>query len=199
MTTLGEMELEDAAKKAVGNWQAFQSFCWHRACEVDSAKDWAIVYSHHRDSGLLDQSNSAAIAEALEPFMECNDPDVTPEHHQHWATGWIDGFAIRVFRNCEITEAFRSYHELAQRLAECLVLSEEDYSRREYESTLENIDCCGWRLKRRFALPAEWKSLVFDWFWEHNQHAVENRDDQGGYPSEDELKAAFAALGFGNT
>jgi hypothetical protein len=199
MTTLGEMELEDAAKKAVGNWQAFQSFCWHRACEVDSAKDWAIEYSHHRDGGLLDQSNAGAIAAVLEPFMECIDGDVIPEHHHHWAVGWIDGFAIRVFRNGESTEAFRTYYEITQRLAACQVLDEGDYSRREYESTLENIESCGWRLKRRFALPDDWKSLVFDWFRENNQHAVENRDDQGGYPSEDELQAAFVALGFGNS
>jgi hypothetical protein len=151
MTTLGEMELEDAAKKAAGNWQTFQSFCWHRACDVDSAKDWAIVYSHHRDSGLLDQSNSAAIAEALEPFCECSDPDVIPEYHHHWAVGWIDGFAIRVFCHGEITEAFRTYHEITQRLAACPVLDEGDYSRREYESTLENIESYGWRLTRCFA------------------------------------------------
>ena len=37
---------------------------------------------------------------------------------------------------------------------------------------------------------------MFSWFWDHNQRAVENRDDQGGYPSEDELREAFDALGF---
>ena len=37
---------------------------------------------------------------------------------------------------------------------------------------------------------------MFSWLWDHNQRAVENRDDQGGYPGEDDLKEAFAALGY---
>jgi hypothetical protein len=58
---LGEMDLEEAAEQAAGNWREFDSFCWHRAQVIDDADNWAIVYSHHRDSGLLDQSNAAAV------------------------------------------------------------------------------------------------------------------------------------------
>ena len=45
-------------------------------------------------------------------------------------------------------------------------------------------------------LPEGWESEVFSWFWDHRQSAVENRDDQGGYPEEDDLRAAFDALGY---
>lgn len=195
-TALGEMELEDAANDAAGNWRHFESFCWHRASELDDADEWAIVCSHHRDSGLLDQSNADAIGKALEPFMDGDDPDVIAEHHDHWAVGWIDGFAIRVFRSGEITDAFRAYHGLSKRLADYPILDEEDYSRREYGNTLDNIAEAAWRLKRAFDLPEDWESIVFRWLWENNQRAVENRDDQGGYPSEYELEAAFVALDF---
>jgi hypothetical protein len=195
-TTLGDMELEEAAKHAAGDWRHFDCFVWHRGYDLDDADDFCIVYGHHRDSGLLAQSNAAAIAEALEPFMDGDDPDVVPEHHHHWAVGWIDGHSIRVFRDGQITDAFRAYHELAQRLADYPVIDEEDYSRREYEATLENIADAAWRLKRSFELPEGWEGQVFDWFWQHNQHAIENRDDQGGYPEEAELEAAFEALGF---
>ena len=71
--------------------------------------------------------------------MEEETADVRAEHHGHWACGWIDGYAIRVYRNGQITEAFRAYHELAARLADYPVLNEEDFSRREYEATLENL------------------------------------------------------------
>ncbi len=37
---------------------------------------------------------------------------------------------------------------------------------------------------------------MFSWLWDHRQRAVENRDDQGGYPEEDDLRAAFEALGY---
>jgi len=103
---LGTLDLEEAAKNAVGNWQKFNSFVWWR--EVDDADRWAIIYTHNRDSGLLDQSNAAVVRTALEPFTEGDDPDVVMESHNHWAVGHVDGFSIRVFRNSEITQAFQS-------------------------------------------------------------------------------------------
>ena len=34
------------------------------------------------------------------------------ESHNHWAVGHVDGFCIRVYRDGEITEAFKTYHDL---------------------------------------------------------------------------------------
>ena len=132
----------------------------------------------------------------MEPLTEDDDPDVVFESHNHWAVGHIDGFSIRVFRDSGITEAFTKYHELTERLTEYPVLDEDDYSQREFEATLENLTDAAWRLKDDYELPENWEGNVFDWFWEHNDRAVENTDDQGGYPSEESLQAAFDALGF---
>lgn len=197
-TVLGELGLEEAAKQASGNWRGFKSFAWHRATDLDDGENWAILYTHNRDSGLLDVSNAAAIAKALEPFTEGDDPDVVGEQHDHWACGWIDGFSIRVFRtrSGEITEAFKVYHALTARMTDYPVLDESDYSEREYEAALENIGLSAWRLKRDFALPDGWESSVFDWLWQHRDHALENVDDQGGWPEEDDIVAAFVALGY---
>lgn len=196
MTDVGTMTLEDAANQLAGNWKKFDSFAWFRRQELDDPDSWAVVYTHHRDSGLLDQSNAGVIAKKLEPFTNGDDPDVAFESHSHWAVGYIDGFSIRVFRNGEITEAFKVYHDLAERMDNYPVLDESDYSQREYDATLENLTDAAWRLKHEFTLPDGWEGEVFSWFWDHNQSAVENRDDQGGYPSEDELREAFDALGF---
>ena len=135
----GELTLEEAARDAVGNWQRFESFCWFRRNVVDDTDNWAIFYTHHRDSALLDQSNAAVIEKAMEPFTEDDDPDVVFESHNHWAVGHIDGFSIRVFKDGEITEAFKTYHELTERMAAYPVLDEDDYSQREFEATLENL------------------------------------------------------------
>jgi hypothetical protein len=196
MSSIGTMDLEEAAKVAAGNWMRFESFVWWRRREMDDAADFAILYTHNRDSGLLDQSNADAIAKTLEPFTDGDDPDVNFESHNHWACGWIQGHAIRVFRDGEITESFRFYHELAERMDNYPVLDEEDYSRREYEVTLENIADAARSLRHDYDLPDGWDSEVFSWFWDNNQRAVENRDDQGGYPSEDDLEEAFDALGY---
>lgn len=194
---LGTLDLEEAAKKAAGNWQHFDSFVWFRDRELEDSDKWSVIYTHHRDSGLLDQSNAAAIAEAMEQFIDGNDPDVVFESHSHWAVGHIDGFSLRVFdHNGEITPAFRAYHELVERLAEYPVLDEEDYSRRAYEATLENIADAAWKLKRQFDLPEGWESEVFSWLANNNASEIEDKDDRGGWPSEESLRAAFEALGY---
>jgi hypothetical protein len=193
---LGELDLEDAANEAAGNWQDFQCFVWFRDRELDDAESWSIIYTHNRDSGLLDQSNAEVIRKVLEPFSDTDDPDVVFESHNHWAVGHVDGFSIRVFRDGQITEAFKVYHELAERIADYPILDETDYSERELEATLDNLTGAAWRLKDTFELPEGWESEVYSWFSDHNCSAIENRDDQGGYPDENELTEAFDALGY---
>ena len=121
------------------------------------------------------------------PSPKGDDPDVVLETHDHWAVGHVDGFSIRVYRNGEITEAFKTYHDLMEQMDGYPILDEEDYSNREYEATLENISDAAWRVKHEYDLPEGWESEVFSWFWDHRQSAVENRDDQGGYPEEGDL------------
>src|SRR5450432_2060724 len=111
---LGELDLDDAAKQAAGNWQDFKCFVWFRDRELSDADQWAVIYTHNRDSGLLDQSNAAVIEKAMKPFSDGDDSDVVFESHSHWAVGHVDGFSVRVFKAGKITEAFSKYHELAQ-------------------------------------------------------------------------------------
>jgi hypothetical protein len=196
MTALGELTLEDAATEAAGNWQSWTCFVWDRERVLDDAEKWGLVYTHNRDSGLLAQSNSDAISKPMESFTDTDDPDVVMESHSHWAVGHVDGFSIRVIRKGEITDAFKAYHELSEQLADCPILDEEDYSERELEATLENINDAAWRVKHEYTLPEGWESEAYSWLSDHRSGSVENRDDQGGYPDEDDLRAAFLALGY---
>ena len=194
--SIGEMTLEDAAKEAAGNWQRWSCFVWFRERDIADPNAWTILYTHNRDSGLLDQSNSEQIAEAMAPYTDGDDPDVVMESHDHWAVGHVDGFSVRVFRDGQITDAFKTYHDLMERLDGYPILDEEDYSEREYEATVENITDAAWRLKHEYDLPEGWECEVYSWLSDHRQRAVENRDDQGGYPEEQDLRDAFAALGY---
>ena len=72
-TTLGDMTIEDAAREMAGNWKLFDSFVWDRD-NFPHADNWAIVYTHNRDSGLLSLSNAQAIAKALTPYSDGDDP-----------------------------------------------------------------------------------------------------------------------------
>jgi hypothetical protein len=196
MTGLGKMIVEDAAKQAAGNWKSWTCFVWDRERDLDEPCTWAIFYTHNRDSGLLAQSNAEAIGKAMLPFTEGDDPDVVMESHSHWAVGHIDGFSMRVYRNGEITVAFKTYHELSEQLADYPILDEENYSEREVEATLENITDAAWRVKHEYDLPEGWGSDVYSWLSDNRPASLENRDDQGGYPQEDDLNAAFDALGY---
>lgn len=192
---LGELDLQDAATHAAGNWLDFKCFVWFRS-DIPDSQNWAVVYTHHRDSGLLDQSNAALIEKALEPFTDGDDADVVMESHNHWAVGHIDGFSIRVFKDGKITDAFRKYHELAEAMDAYPILDEEDYSRREHAATVENIADAAWRLKDGYELPDGWECEVYSWLSGNDCGEIESGDDQGGYPSEDALRRAFDALGF---
>ena len=76
------------------------------------------------------------------------------------------------------------------------ILDEADYSERETETTFENLTDAAWPLKHEFELPEGWEGDVYSWLSDYNQSAIENRDDQGGYPEEDDLREAFKALGY---
>jgi hypothetical protein len=152
MGTIGEMTLEEAASQAAGNWKRYSCCCWDRLREIDDPDDSAILYTHHRDSGLLDQSNAAAMADAVRSFTESENPDVVFESHAHWAVGHVDGFSIRVYRDDAITDAFHVYHGLMKRLEAYPVLDESDYGRREYDAALENIEDATWRFKSTYDL-----------------------------------------------
>ena len=196
MGTIGEMTLEEAASQAAGNWKRYSCFCWDRMREIDDPDDWAIIYTHHRDSGLLDQSNAAAMADALRSFSESENPDVVFESHAHWAVGHVDGFSMRVYRDDAITDAFHVYHGLMERLEAYPVLDDSDYGRREYQAALENIEDVAWRLESTYDLHDGWEAEVYEWLSAHRPGAVENKDDRGAYPSEHDLLDAFNGLGY---
>jgi len=104
------LSLEESAAKAAGNWQRFTCFVWFERPEA--AEDYTIVYTSNRDSGPLDRANDKAIRKAIQPFFDADVPDVHCESHSHWAVGHVDGYAIRVYRDGQITDAFAKWCEL---------------------------------------------------------------------------------------
>jgi hypothetical protein len=183
------MELEQRAAKAAGNHRAFQSFGWHE--RPDNDEEWTIVYTSNRDADLVTQANAAAIAEMMSEHIG---EDCREESHGHWAVGHVDGYAIRVFRNGQITDAFRKWCEIQDSLEEYPILDDEKHSELEHEAALEGISLAGKRMVRDDA-PETWPSEVFSWFWDNNQGALEH-DGQGAYPSEDDMTEALEALGY---
>lgn len=180
------------AAKLVNNHARFESFAWHEA-PVDRAA-WGIYYTHNRDSGLLDQSNAAVIAVALKAFDEST---VRGAGASHWACGWVDGVAVRVYAaDGSLTDAARVLGELVLRMEDYPVLDDDDYSRRETEATYEGIRQAGYGYVSDHA-PKSWVGRVLQWFDAHDPSALESDgQDQGGYPDKEQILTALAALGY---
>ena len=187
------IDVEALARQAAGNHKDFVSFAWHD--EPEDSENWCIVHTNNRDSGLLNQSNAAAIANILEPHILAEEEDVRPMRCAHWGCGWVDGYALRVYRNGEITAAFTAWCEIVEALEDYPVLDEEDHSLREYEAALETIGDVGGRYLADGA-PDDWREGVYSWLWDHDQRELDNRDGTGAYPSEESVQNALAALGW---
>ncbi len=196
MTWIDWPNVDATARQMAGNWRNFSCFVWYRASDLEDASQWMIWYTSHRDAGLLEQSNEKVFKERLTPFAEGDDPDVVFEQHSSSLVGYLDGFSLRVYRpDGTITEAFREFCSIKERLDDYPVLDEAYYSAREYKATLDNYRNELWRLKDR--LPAGWEAEVFSWFSDNgHDRYIENRDDQGGYAPREAITEALKHLGF---
>lgn len=192
------LDCTDMAKELAGNWRKFNSFAWHARDDHDDAGNWCIVYTSNRDSRLVEESNASAIEKMLTPYLEADEPDVIAERHGHWGVGYVDGYAIRVYdASGNVTPAFRAWCDIVASLEYYPLLDDEDYSRREYDATLANIES---ELRRvEYELPDDASSAIFSWLWDNDQREVESCDDQGGYPSREALERACEALGYAYT
>jgi hypothetical protein len=194
-TRIDWADVEQAATLLAGNWQKFTCFAWHRAYDLEDADDWCVWYTSHRDAGLLEQSNEAAINQRLAHFAEGDAPDLVFETHSHWASGYLRGFSVRTSRpDGTITPAFKEFCSIKEQLEDYGVLDEADYSEREFEATLDNYRGEMWRL--RDGLPAGWESEVYRWFSDHgHDRYTENRDDEGGHAPREAIITALQDLG----
>lgn len=188
--------IEAFAKALAGNWRTFDSFAWFGRPE--DADDWAIIYTHHRDSGLLDQSNARVLAKQLESYLDEN--ALVAESHNHWAVGYIDGYSVKVFdSDGNPMPVIKVLFDVAKRLADYPVLDEDDYSALESDATYDNVQHALGYLLQKLDLNLDVPSLadeVISWIGNETSCGLESCDDQGGYPDDDELTDALVNLGY---
>lgn len=101
------MTEQELAKELAGNWRKFDSFLW-----TDSPKDeesWCIIHTRTRD-------DISPHAKVLDRTMKKYPEDAIPQHFTHWAFGWVDGWAIRVYGpDKQLTDAFKAFYKLYKR------------------------------------------------------------------------------------
>lgn len=187
--------IEEAAKSAAGNWRKFEYFDWYDSRKVPDPDNWFIWNIASKASRLVEQSNAATIRDEI---ADAPETDWHFERFNHFGPGWVDAVAIRVYNpDKTTTEAFQKAFALAERLQGYAVLDEGDYSQRVYDATLENFKSAAYSLKQDYNLPEDWPEQVYSWLNDNcYESAIENRDDKGGYPKEQDLIDAFIGLGF---
>ena len=127
-----EQEIQEKAKKAAGNWRSFDSFIWAEQPEED-ADDWCLINIRSRDSEPIERANARAIEATLKPFTKGKKREVDFQRFNHWAVGWMDTVALRVYKKEKITKAFREMCILQDRMDAYPILDEELLAEEELE------------------------------------------------------------------
>jgi hypothetical protein len=192
---LAELSIEDAAKEAAGNWQDFHCFWWQRKLELEDPENWAIIYTHNRDSGLLDQSSAEFISNAMKPFTDTDDPDV---FLKVTAIGLWDMLTVSAFGSSRMVKSQPPSNDTtnSQQRWGLSNLRRKRLQRPGIRSHPGKYSDCSLAIRKAYALPDTWVSQVYDWFSENDFAAIENVDDQGGSPSEEQLMEAIESIGF---
>lgn len=209
------------AGTAAGNWKRGSSpspytveINYFKDEHIDDGSNWCLwIFSWYQHS-LMDEANERAIRDRFAKlFAEGKDVrDYGPLRTS------VLGYLVRVYQERggvpinKLTSAFELMCKTRRQLQQYAVLNDFNYSEMVYDATVRNIEqglrghklweYCYWapepedgnnpgqHLHR--CAEALWK-----WFWDNDQQAIEG-DDDGGYPSDDQLAKAIFALGWTN-
>ena len=197
MTTQGNpFYYDEMAKELVNNHAKFESFGWHDGPE--DREEWCIVHTHNRDSGLLAQANAQVIAKRLAAFVKKG--TVLAQHFGHWLCGWVDGYAIRVYkRNLPTdkrsglgayTAAFKVWCDITAELEGYPVLDDDLYNNMQTEAARESIKDNAPTLINP---PENWVDRVFKYLWDRHQEVLEVREGSV-YVDEETIRTAIVNI-----
>ena len=175
--------LKMRAAEMADNWRKWTCFSWSEPMEGV----WAIVYTHNRDSTLLHRINAEVIGRTMASFGE----DAVPQRHNHFACGWIEGFAIRVYdEDGEVTKAFEAWESLCDKAENHPVLDEDLYSAAESEELWKEVSEAVRRVARKF-VEAPTEETV-----EQVMSALQLSYHEHRGPDEDKIEGALVQMGF---
>ena len=212
-SSFNSQHLSDFAAQAAGNWQRWTS-C---AMWGDGTNDnhWFFFEPEHRDSDLLDKSNTIQIKKALEPWTDGDDPDVIFSSANCSLVGWRTQIRVCIYRqffrhaadgclysedpestdNLLVTPAARTIHEIILALANYPIFNDEHYSELEYEEWGRGVsEVTGYMLRRLFTLTeGQTEEQAVD---DVSMWLSESEVDTHDWPDEDDVKKALIELGY---
>ena len=174
-----------------------EPFRWHSSNNYggQDLTQYYRVLGRSRDSGLLETSNWEVGETEFKQF----DSGWEVFGFNHWAVGWID--ELMVHENAPEDVLILAANIRGQ-LENYPILDEEDHSNREYEAAVDNITEAYKCLKRldvydgTLSTRADVKVIeqLVTWFSEYRPDGLCGHDDNGFYPSDEELEQALEAI-----
>ena len=164
----------------------------HPACS--DPRHWTLgPVFRTRDSGLLEQSNAAALLAHLEER-----PDLSDEWREtragHWAVGWVEHLSFRVLGDDgEETVIYRLICDWFDALSDYPIADEEDFSRREEEALYASVLQSGQRHVRD-DVGDEWVGAVVAYLGAHDLRQLESRGNDGPSPDDAAVLDALREL-----
>lgn len=108
----------------------------HRDDPNECRQEWLVAGGHNRDSDDLGESNwDTTIACLAECDPDGKDHDVI--RFGHWACGWVEIVLVR-----PDSAAAKEAERIEAALSDYPVLDESDFSEREYDSAMADIEAC---------------------------------------------------------
>ncbi len=103
--------------------------------------------------------------------------------------------------NGSISRVARVIKGIYNDLEDYPLLDEQGYYDLESDATIANINGHYKRNNLKDGIPDDWAYKMYIWFSDYDEYyeAIENNDDQGGYPSEKHFEECARALGFWDT
>lgn len=163
---------------------------------------WSLgICIENRDSRLREKANASSIKSILKADSSLEE-DWEITGCRHWAVGWVDHLTFRVVdADGEISRIARVIKGIFDALSEYPVLDDELYSEMEYDATIVNIgDHYPGSSSLKEDVPEDWPTKMYRWWMDNDEwSAIDDHDDGGGYPSEEQFEECARALGFWDT
>lgn len=129
-------------------WERPDSYCGH-----NPVGDY-VIYSRTRDSSILENSNYDLILAELKAEAD-KYPDIDQPVYDfrasHWAVGWVEYIIVEKDAPQSILDMAE---DILRGLADYPVVSEEDYSEKQYDAVHEYWENCGLRERMEWCKDA---------------------------------------------
>ncbi len=145
--------------------------------------DYYVVYGRSRDSTLLDQANFEAALKELGGETD----GVKVIRSGHWAAGWVENILVHKDDKKAVAKA----QKIVNGLEDYAVIDDALYSQMEYDAAIDNIKDAA--RGRGHTLTDSQARDAYRWLSDNGEE-MENTDDTGFYPSDEQIDATVAGI-----